>query len=78
MIGTYAGLWGALIGVVAVPSRLVPQAFQESWLAMTALTLGIVVVGLVGVAAVIRILGGVGVPEHADPAGRVAPDLTKA
>ena len=77
MIGTYAGLWGALIGVVAVPSRLVPQAFQESWLAMTALTLGIVVVGLAGVAAVIRLLGRAGVPERVDSAGRVALDLPK-
>ena len=77
MIGTYAGLWGALIGVVAVPSRLVPQAFQESWLAMTALTLGIVVVGLVGVSAVIRLLGRAGVPEHVDPTGRVALLLPK-
>ena len=62
MIGTYAGLWGAFIGVVAVPSRLVPQAFQSDWLAMTALTLGIVAVGLVAVALVTRLLGQAGVP----------------
>ena len=34
MIGTYAGLWGAFIGVAVVPSRLVPQAFQSNWLGM--------------------------------------------
>lgn len=46
MIGTYLGLWGALIGVVAVPSRLVPQAFQNSWWAMTLLVTGIIAIGL--------------------------------
>lgn len=64
MIGTYAGLWGALVGVVAVPSRLVPQAFQASWLAMTGLTLLIVALGLAIVAVVIRLLGRAGVPEQ--------------
>ncbi|GAA2738070.1 DUF2306 domain-containing protein [Pedococcus aerophilus] len=63
MIGTYAGLWGAFIGVVAVPSRLVPQAFQSNWLAMSALTLGIVAVGLAAVAVVTRLLGQAGMPS---------------
>jgi uncharacterized membrane protein len=54
MIGTYLGLWGAFIGVVAVPSRLVPQAFQDSWVAMSALTLGLVAAGLGLVAAAVR------------------------
>ena len=63
MIGTYAGLWGAFIGVAAVPTRLVPSAFQSDWLAMSALTLGIVVVGLALVAGVVRLLGQVGVPS---------------
>lgn len=52
MIGTYLGLWGAFIGVVAVPDRLVPQAFQSSWAGMGLLTLGIVAVGLALVAAI--------------------------
>ena len=65
MIGTYAGLWGAFIGVVAVPSRLVPQAFQGNWLAMSALTLGIVGVGLLLVAATTRLLAQAGVPSTA-------------
>ena len=56
MIGTYLGLWGAFIGVVAVPSRLVPQSFQESWAAMSLLTAGVVAVGLGIVAAIIRAL----------------------
>lgn len=56
MIGTYVGLWGAFIGVVAVPSRLVPQAFQSSWLGMTVLTAAIIAVGLALVAAVVRLL----------------------
>jgi uncharacterized membrane protein len=56
MIGTYAGLWGAFIGVVVVPSRLVPQAFQDDWLAMATLTLGIVLVGLGAVAVVVSML----------------------
>ncbi|KQU68090.1 DUF2306 domain-containing protein [Phycicoccus sp. Root101] len=63
MIGTYAGLWGAFIGVVAVPSRLVPQAFQSNWLAMSGLTLAIVAVGLALVALVTRLLAQVGVPS---------------
>ena len=65
MIGTYLGLWGAFAGVVVVPSRLVPQAFQASWWAMGALTLAIVAVGLAVTAGVIRWLGQVGVPEVA-------------
>ena len=55
MIGTYIGLWGAFIGVVAVPDRLVPQAFQSNWAGMGALTLGIVVTGLALVAALVRV-----------------------
>lgn len=72
MIGTYAGLWGALVGVVAVPSRLVPQAFQSSWAAMTALTLLVVAVGLGLVAVVVRALGRAGVPERAEDSPRAA------
>jgi uncharacterized membrane protein len=56
MIGTYAGLWGAFIGVVAVPDRLVPQAFQANWLAMAALTLLIVGIGLAFTSAATRLL----------------------
>jgi uncharacterized membrane protein len=58
MIGTYLGLLGALVGVVAVPSRLMPQAFQSHWLAMVALTLGVVAIGLGVVALIVRALGG--------------------
>ena len=65
MIGTYAGLWGAFIGVAAVPSRLVPQAFQSNWLGMSVLTLAIVAVGLAAVAVLIRLLGQAGVPARA-------------
>jgi uncharacterized membrane protein len=57
MIGTYLGLVGALIGVVAVPTRLVPQAFQTNWLAMMGLTVGVVAVGLAVVALIVRGLG---------------------
>ena len=56
MVGTYAGLWGAFIGVVAVPDRLVPRAFQANWLAMAALTLLIVGVGLAFTTAASRLL----------------------
>ena len=65
MIGTYAGLWGAFIGVAAVPSRLVPQAFQSSWAGMSVLTAGIVAVGLAAVAVLVRLLGQAGVPARA-------------
>lgn len=57
MIGTYFGLLGAFIGVVVVPSRLVPQAFQQNWLGMVGLTVIIIAVGLVFTAVVIRLLG---------------------
>ena len=56
MIGTYAGLWGAFIGVVTVPTRLVPRAFQDDWLAMTWLTVGIVVTGLALVRYLVHVL----------------------
>jgi len=78
MIGTYAGLWGALVGVVVVPSRLVPQSFQSSWFAMAGMTLLVLVVGLAFVAVVVRALGRAGVPDRVDPTGRVALDLPKA
>lgn len=65
MIGTYIGLWGAFIGVAAVPSRLVPQAFQDNWFGMSMITLAIIAVGLLTVAGIIRVLGQVGVPEVA-------------
>jgi uncharacterized membrane protein len=78
MIGTYAGLWGALVGVAVVPSRLVPQSFQSSWLALTGLTLRVVGVGLALVGAVVRALGRAGVPERVDAARRVALDVPRA
>lgn len=46
MIGTYIGLWGAFVGVVAVPDRLVPQAFQSNWLGMGTITVAVIAVGL--------------------------------
>jgi uncharacterized membrane protein len=46
MVGSYLGLCGAFIGVVAVPHRLVPQAFQSNWAGMGALTLGVIVTGV--------------------------------
>lgn len=57
MIGTYLGLIGAFLGVVVVPSRLIPQAFQQNWLGMLGVTAVIVGVGLAFVAAVTRLLG---------------------
>ncbi len=60
MIGTYLGLVGALVGVVAVPSRLVPQAFQSDWLAMLGLTAAVVATGLALVGLIIRALGRAG------------------
>ena len=57
MIGTYLGLIGALLGVVVVPSRLIPAAFQQNWLGMLAITALIVGVGLAFVAVVTRLLG---------------------
>ena len=56
MIGTYAGLIGAFVGVVAVPDRLVPQSFQSSWVAMSALTLAVVAAGLAFTTAASRLL----------------------
>ena len=67
MIGTYLGLWGAFIGVVAVPDRLVPQAFQANWAAMAALTLLIVAVGLAFSRGVVRLFGQ-GIPVTPAPA----------
>ena len=58
MIGTYLGLMGAFTGVVVVPDRLIPQAFQHNWLGMTAITALIVGAGLAFVAVVTRLLGG--------------------
>jgi uncharacterized membrane protein len=57
MIGSYLGLLGAFIGVVAVPNRLIPQAFQSDWLGMLAVTAVIVGTGLAFVAMVIRVIG---------------------
>jgi uncharacterized membrane protein len=65
MIGTYIGLWGAFVGVVAVPSRLVPEAFQANWIGMSAITVAIVAVGLLLVAGIIRALSQAGVPARA-------------
>lgn len=56
MIGTYVGLLGALVGVVVVPDRLVPTAFQQDWLGMTTITAIIVGVGLAFTWLVIRLL----------------------
>jgi Predicted membrane protein len=69
MIGSYLGLIGAFIGVVAVPSRLIPQAFQHNWLGMGAITALIVGVGLAFVAVVTRMLGSrvpTGSPDRAE------------
>ncbi len=54
MIGTYIGLWGAFIGVVAFPDRLIPQAFQASWPAATAVTTALVLAGLVVIRLIVR------------------------
>ncbi|WP_375387670.1 DUF2306 domain-containing protein [uncultured Amnibacterium sp.] len=50
MISTYAGMIGALIGVVAVPVRLVPRWFQADWLGMTLLTAAIAATALTCIA----------------------------
>lgn len=57
MLGSYLGLIGAFLGVVVVPTRLIPQAFQHNWLGMAAITALIVGVGLTFVAIVTRVLG---------------------
>lgn len=57
MIGTYLGLLGAFVGVVAAPNRLVPQAFQQDWVGMAIVTALIVAAGLVFVAVVTRLVG---------------------
>lgn len=62
MIGTYLGQWGAFIGVVVVPTRLVPMAFQASWWRMSLLTLAVVGLGVLFVQIVIRSLGSAGGP----------------
>lgn len=49
------GLWGAFIGVVAVPDRLVPQAFQSNWLGMGTLTVAVIAVGLCIIYAAVRL-----------------------
>jgi uncharacterized membrane protein len=49
MTSTYAGMIGALIGVVAVPTRLVPRSFQADWTGMTLLTAVLVAAALGGV-----------------------------
>ncbi len=56
MVGTYLGLLGAFVGVVAVPTRLVPSAFQQDWLAMTVLTAVVVGTGLAFTWVVARLL----------------------
>lgn len=70
MIGTYAGLLGAFLGVVAVPDRLVPQAFQQDWVGMSVITAVIVAVGLAFTGLVIRALPPMG--DEVTPA--VTPD----
>ena len=66
MIGTYVGLIGAFVGVVAVPDRLVPSAFQQDWVGMVVITAIIVGVGLAFTSLVVRLLP---VPEtRAQPA----------
>lgn len=56
MIGTYLGLLGAFVGVVAAPDRLVPQAFQHDWVGMAVVTAMIMAVGLAFTGLVIRAL----------------------
>lgn len=51
MSSNLAGLVGAFIGVVAVPTRLIPESFQHDWAGMTALSLAVVTAALAGVAA---------------------------
>ena len=50
MASTYAGTIGALVGVLAVPTRLVPRSFQADWLGMTALTAALTALALGGIA----------------------------
>jgi uncharacterized membrane protein len=50
MTSTYAGMIGALVGVVAVPTRLVPRSFQADWAGMTALTAAVAAAALLGIA----------------------------
>ena len=57
MVGSYLGLLGAFVGVVAAPQRLIPQAFQQDWLGMLAVTATVVGVGLGFVAIVTRVIG---------------------
>lgn len=57
MTCTYLGLVGALVGVVAVPTRLVPTSFQADWGAMALLTAGVAgaaLAFLLGVEALVR------------------------
>lgn len=51
MTSTYAGMIGALVGVVAVPVRLVPRSFQSDWPTMTLLVAGTVALALAALAA---------------------------
>jgi uncharacterized membrane protein len=71
MIGTYLGLIGAFVGVVAVPSRLIPQSFQSNWLGMAAITALIIAVGLSFVALVIRRLRQSGTTAAVTPADAI-------
>lgn len=61
MIGTYCGLLGAFIGVIAVPTRLVPESFQHDWLGMVQISGMIVIAGVAAVYAVTKLL-----PEKMD------------
>lgn len=65
MIGTYLGLLGAFVGVVAVPTRLIPSAFQQDWLGMAAVTAAIVAAGLAFTWVVTRLLPA-GLPSGGD------------
>jgi uncharacterized membrane protein len=56
MVGTYLGLVGAFVGVVAVPTRSVPSAFQQDWLGMTVVTAAVVGAGLAFTWVVARLL----------------------
>ncbi len=56
MIGTYCGLLGAFIGVVAIPTRRVPESFQQDWFGMAQISGLIIIAGVAVVYAVTKFL----------------------